>query len=211
MRNTNPPMALSSLSRTLFLGAASNSSRSRVRNEVIKDRIFFSCPQWRISFKKHQKPIQCVFQTWKNHHFTLALQHLFGFPQNFMAFSPTFPLFDPPCSSQPYRPPPVPGPGDWSAAAGWGCESRCFRYPTRRSPSPVRIGVPQKAAKKSVMVCQMPWGSNVKTKKSLGQVGFCLGQVVSRTEKVQCGAPQWCERWFRFAPVTSSLFAYHKP
>ena len=149
MRNTNPPMALSSLSRTLFLGAASNSSRSRVRNEVIKDRIFFSCPQWRISFKKHQKPIQCVFQTWKNHHFTLALQHLFGFPQNFMAFSPTFPLFDPPCSSQPYRPPPVPGPGDWSAAAGWGCESRCFRYPTRRSPSPVRIGVPQKARKKA--------------------------------------------------------------
>jgi hypothetical protein len=41
VRNPNPPMALSSLSRTLFLGAASNSSRSRVRNEVIKDRIFF--------------------------------------------------------------------------------------------------------------------------------------------------------------------------
>ena len=24
-------------------------------------------------------------------------------------------------------------------------------------------------------------------------------------------ASQWCERWFRFAPVTSSLFVYHKP
>ena len=26
---------------------------------------------------------------------------------------------------------------------------------------------------------------------------------------VQCEAPQWCERWFRFAPEASSLFAYH--
>ena len=42
----------------------------------------------------------------------------------------------PPCSSPPYRPPPAPGPADWSAAAGWGCGSRCVRYPTPRSPSP---------------------------------------------------------------------------
>ena len=25
------------------------------------------------------------------------------------------------------------------------------------------------------------------------------------------GPQTWCERWFRFAPVTTSLFAYHKP
>ena len=32
---------------------------------------------------------------------------------------------------------------------------------------------------------------------------------------IQCEAPQWCERWLtdspQYAPVTSSLFAYHKP
>ena len=28
---------------------------------------------------------------------------------------------------------------------------------------------------------------------------------------VQCGAPQWCERWFLYSIKTSSLLAYHKP
>ena len=34
---------------------------------------------------------------------------------------------------------------------------------------------------------------------------FCQ---LSKIEKqiIQCEAPQWCERWFRFAPVTSSLY-----
>ena len=32
---------------------------------------------------------------------------------------------------------------------------------------------------------------------------------VSRRPQLQCEGPQWCERWFRFAPEASSLFAYH--
>ena len=44
---------------------------------------------------------------------------------------------------------------------------------------------------------------------------FQQEQPYNSQHQLQCGAPQWCERWFRFAPVTSSskkmLFAYRKP
>ena len=38
-----------------------------------------------------------------------------------------------------------------------------------------------------------------------------ISRVNPLKKLVQCGPPPSCVCWFRFAPVTSSLFAYHKP
>ena len=120
--------------------------------------------------QKTSKTNSMRFSDLKKTPFHIGFATPFQFSTNFHGFSPAFP--HPPCSSQPYRPPPVPGLGDWSAAAGWGCESRCFRYPTRRSPSPVRIGVPPGAWKKGCVKCH---GVAMCQKEISGPGGFLFG------------------------------------
>ena len=53
--------------------------------------------------------------------------------------------------------------------------------------------------------CGFYWGNSHWVVQHWSQHWSQQEQLYNVRHQLQCGAPQWCERWFRFAPVTSSL------